>query len=437
MNGRDSQPTSSHSRVRSTPEGTPPGQGVPVLNGDTPEGAVQRELDATLELLRDVVSSVHWPRALFLTGSAVTGEWAATRGSDGWRFFSDLDLGVVADTRVPDAERVLRDTIRERVRLLSADRDWSGPPEVNIAFFTEEELRSQAPKPGTLEMINQAKVVWGDRDVRLSFPPITAEDLTWEESIRLLGNRVLELLAHPPGEHPELIDYFRLAKLFCDLPTALLVPEGAYVSGYRKRADRLPALLGDRALPPKLHRSRNALIEAVEFWTEFRFEPSVEKLQARYAAEPLGEEGRALHGGVWTEARRLLEACLEALMPHRLLDADGRPEPSALGRSSGWGSLRSRVREWRWLANYADGATLHVWKRGVGVAFRLSPVEITYLTAFILFLRSVDGPPPVYIDPDLVRSLERWYPLPHDDWTSGESVREGVVRLWRYWLPRI
>ena len=211
----------------------------------------------------------------------------------------------------------------------------------------------------------------------------------------------------------------------------------AVESGYRERSRRLPALLNDRSLSPKLHRLRGRLLESVEFWTDFRIAPDVETLRGRYATEPLGEGGRALYGGIWCEARLLLEACLEALLPHRLLDRTGRPCPEGLSRTSGWGSWRQRIREWRWLGDYEADDRLHVWRRGFGVAFRLSPVEITYLIGFILFVRTVDGPPPCYLDDDLVQSLERWYPLPHAPWTTGEEVREDLIRLWRYWLPRI
>jgi hypothetical protein len=400
-------------------------------------GPVKEELDAALEVMTRVVQDAPWVGSLFLTGSAVTGEWAAQHSESGWCFFSDIDVGIVCDERELGREQALRQAIVNALDAFGQSRDWQAAPQVNIAFFTRPELRTQAPKPGTLEMINQAMVLVGDRSIRDHFPPLTVEDLTWEQSVRLLGNRVLELLSHPPGEEIQLLDYFRLAKFFCDVPTALLIPEAAYVSGYRQRANRLPSLLNDRALPPKLHRRKGALIESVEFWTEFRYNPNAEVLRERHHTEPLGEEGRALHSGLWCEARLTLEACLESLLPHRLLSADGRPEPSALGRTSGWGTLRERMREWRWLASYSGEAAPQVWRRGARVAFRLSPVEITYLIGFILFLRGVDGPPPCYLDDDLVRSLERWYPLPHERWETGEDVRNGLIRLWRYWLPRI
>lgn len=394
------------------------------------------ELDAMVGLLKEAVTEWGRARSLFITGSAVTGEWSVWRDPHGLRFLSDVDIGVVCDARGRDPEQQLRGWVRDRVVHLARDRGWSDPPDLNIGFFTPDELRSQAPKPGTLEMINQAMIVWGDRSVREHFPNLTAEDLTWEESIRLLGNRVMEVLAHPPGEAIEVVDYYRLSKLYCDMATALLIPEGAYVSGYRKRAERLPALLNERPLPPGLARHKNALIEAVEFWTGFRERPEIEVLSRRYSAEPLGEEGRALFGGVWCEARQLLGVCLEHLLPHRLLDGRGRPVPASLGRTSGWGSLRQRVREWKWLARYGP-SPITVWRRGLRIAFRLSPVEITYLTGFMLFQRAVDGPPPIYLDRDLVAAMERWYPLPHGEWTSGEDVRHGLLELWRYWLPRI
>jgi hypothetical protein len=234
-----------------------------------------------------------------------------------------------------------------------------------------------------------------------------------------------------------LEDFYRVSKLYCDFATALLVPDGAYVSGYANRARQLREVYAERSLPPKLSRRLDVILDDIDYRTRFRTQPSMELLIERYPAAAEHDEVRAVLGGVWCEARRSLEACLEALLPHRLLNADGRPSPSSMSRSSGWGSLRHRVREWRWLANRDPEDAASIWRRGFGLAFRLSPVEITYLIGFVLFLRNVDGLPPCYLDDDLVDSLERWYPLPHQEWTTGEGIREDVVRLWRYWLPRI
>lgn len=398
---------------------------------------IRRELDAVVHTLQQVMTSHKAARSAFLTGSAVTGEWAAVELSDGWYIFSDLDIGVIADPRDPALEKAIRADMRGAIDRLATERHWLRAPGANVGFFTFRELAYQAAKPGTLEMINQATVLWGDRSIRDHFPPLGVEDLTWEEAIRILGNRVLELLERPGSDEIRPLDYYRLAKLYCDFATAMLIPEGGYVTGSRQRAQRLPAMLSDRPLPPKLERSRDRLIESVEFWTAFRSSPRMELLRERYGMEPVGEEGRALYGGIWCEARRLLEACLEALLPHRLLDTNGRPDPAAIARSSGWGSWRHRVREWRWLSQYDGVPTARTLARGARLAFRLSPVEITYLMAFILFGRSVDGPPPLYLDDELIAALSRWYPLPHRRWTTGEETRVGVVELWRYWLPRI
>lgn len=398
---------------------------------------LREELDAIVETLQAVMARHPSAVSAFLTGSAVTGEWAAVLLPDGWYIFSDLDIGVVADPRDPALERGIRADMRAAIDALAEERRWVRAPGANVGFFTLRELAYQTAKPGTLEMINQATVLWGDRSIRSHFPPMGVEDLTWEEAIRILGNRVLELLERPGRDEIRPLDYYRLAKLYCDFATALLIPEGGYVTGSRERAKRLPALLNDRPLSPKLERYRDRLIESVQFWTDFRGAPRLELLRERYGMEPAGEEGRALYGGIWCEARRLLEACLEALLPHRLLDAQGRPDPTAVARSSGWGSWRRRLREWRWLSQFEDVPRVGTLWRGTKLAYRLSPVEITYLIAFILFVRSVDGPPPLYLDDELVDALSSWYPLPHAPWSTGEEARNGVIRLWRYWLPRI
>jgi len=397
---------------------------------------LREELEAALDVLREVAGGLP-ARSVFVTGSAATGEWAGLRLEDGWHFLSDVDVGVVWEPRSLDAENRVREKVVAALRKRSEERDWAHPPTMNIGFFTVSELSAQAPKPGTLEMINRATVVVGDRSIREHFPPLTVDDLTWEEAVRLLGNRVLELLKYTPSDPIRPADYYRLGKMFCDLATALLIPEGGYVAGYTQRAARLPAMLNERPLSPKLRRLRGRLIESVEFWTRFRTAPDMELLEDRYGQDPLGEHAPALINGIWCEARSLMEACLEALLPHRLMDEKGRPSPECLSRTSGWGSFRQRIREWRWLARYGDQSAWEIWRRGFRVAFRLSPVEITYLIGFILYVRSVDGPPPCYLDEDLVKSLSRWYPLPNGDWSSGEEVREGLIRLWHFWLPRI
>lgn len=402
-----------------------------------PNPATATELAAISDTLRATMNGDGVFRTLFMTGSAVTGEWAADHTPEGWVFYSDLDLGVICEHRDRETENRLRARLQTRLDELGHVRQWKSPPETKVAFFSIPELAAQAPKPGTLEMVNQGRVLWGDRAIRDHFPALTVEDLTWEEAIRLLGNRVIELMENAPEDEVTANDYYRLSKLFCDFATALLVPESAYVTGYRQRASRLPALLNDRPLPPRLSILRDRLIEAVEFWTDFRVLPDVNVLRERYRTEPTGDEGRGLYNGIWCEARILLGACLEALLPYRLLDERGRPEPAALKRASGWGSLRMRVREWRWLARYSGTSSAAVWRTALRNAVRRSPVEITYLSAFLVFMRGVDGPPPYYLDEDLHAALDEVYPIPHEPFATGEEMREGLIRLWRFWLPRI
>ena len=50
-----------------------------------------------------------------MSGSAVTGEWSARSEHDGWRFFSDLDIGVVREPKSTEYEQQLSSAERRVV----------------------------------------------------------------------------------------------------------------------------------------------------------------------------------------------------------------------------------------------------------------------------------------------------------------------------------
>ena len=127
--------------------------------------------------------------------------------------------------------------------------------------------------------------------------------------------------------------------------------------------------------------------------------------------------------GAAGEAARLahrVAAVVFIVTPLLYLMGDSRGFLGSLRESFSWGAddLRWLRLAWRY---YTQGANAE----GVPPQGKYNAGQklnaLTQIIAFILFTRSVDGPPPCYLDEELVDNLARWYPLPHESWETGEE----------------
>lgn len=174
----------------------------------------------------------HRLRGIFLGGSAALGEAVGWDQGDRRFVLSDLDLGIVTDLPVPQAERA---ALQEHVRSLP---DPNGP-EPTLGFYESRFLTSQAPTLGLVDFRSEGRVLVGEPDLLLGFAsPVPHEIPSWE-ALRLLGNRALELLRAPDpraGGRAPARAWFAAAKLGTAPWTARLVSEGRYRIGWKARA---------------------------------------------------------------------------------------------------------------------------------------------------------------------------------------------------------
>jgi hypothetical protein len=276
-------------------------------------------------------------RLVFLAGSAALGEaagWATE--PDGGLLLSDLDLGVVTRTAVPDS---IRADLAEK---LSHGSDWpAASPAVRgaaarggadrggtkaawpfaIGYYEARSLGQQAPTLGLVDFSRHGLQLWGEGEL-LSRVHAPAEDRVppWE-ALRLVGNRALELLlGSPPDQEGEsgIVFQHALAKAMTGLWTARLVLEGRYRIGWTARSRLLPHDASD-----------DPVGEGARAWSAFLQAPSADLV-------PEGAAGLPLY-------RRALAAFLDAL-PGRWTEDEELPEMAFTREPCG---VRDRAILWK------------------------------------------------------------------------------------------
>ena len=233
-------------------------------------------------------------RGIVLGGSASLGEAVGWEDPADRFVLSDLDLGVVTDLPVPDAQR---NALMEEAR---ASVDPAGP-EPTLGFYESRFLGSQAPTLGLVDLRERGRVVAGEQDLARRFAgPAPREIPTWE-ALRLLGNRALELLRAPLSEEDtrdRARAWFAAAKLGTAPWTARLVSQGRYRIGWRARV----ALLHDT----DPHEEMDPSPKPIELSHE-RMDPSDERIGLSTGRVELGrsegERGRRGDHAVIATAR--------------------------------------------------------------------------------------------------------------------------------------
>jgi hypothetical protein len=101
----------------------------------------------------------------------------------------------------------------------------------------------------TYELKHCGRVIAGDEAILQSIPDYSVDELSREDAWRLLCNRLIEVLEcveEPSGERARFSPalQYRVAKLYLDMATSLLVFVGAYAPSYRERRDAMLRLAG-------------------------------------------------------------------------------------------------------------------------------------------------------------------------------------------------
>ncbi|MGC1809669.1 MAG: hypothetical protein WA721_06975 [Candidatus Binataceae bacterium] len=205
-------------------------------------------------------------RSVVLTGSLARGEGTWIREDACVRLAGDADVFAIFDGRaaLPSAECVtqLQNLIEDRLRREGVEAH------IGLSPVRSDYLRRLQPNIFSYELTTHAKVVWGDQNILKLAPAFTAADIPLEDGVRLLMNRMIELLeavceVDPPVTNAPAVRY-RAIKLQLDMATSYLLFQRNYVPTYRGRAARLSELAAEpsNTAPIPLPRFAKTVLEA-------------------------------------------------------------------------------------------------------------------------------------------------------------------------------
>ncbi len=181
--------------------------------------------------------------SIFVSGSAARGDVAAFSGPDGVEIYSDLDLFVVV--RDP---RGLEET-RRRARRAAADVSREGEgyrifPEPDVGVFSEDDLLSQKPRPGTVEIAGSHVVLHGNHKTPIRTGRFSASAIDASEGLYLIENRLAEVSGLSDRIDKERSDgcrrylFYVLSKSCLDAVTAMLIALGRFHPSREERMKR-------------------------------------------------------------------------------------------------------------------------------------------------------------------------------------------------------
>ena len=184
-------------------------------------------------------------QAIVLTGSLARDEATFARTARKYKVLGDAEFMVVLKKgqTLPKAAslRALREQMEEDLRRQGI------LCKVDLSAVSPDYFRRLAPHILSYELKHCGRVIWGDEDVLRSIPEISATDLSREDAVRLLCNRLVELLECAPeifnGRNSISVKlHYKLVKLYLDMAASLLVFLRCYAPTYRERAQILTRL---------------------------------------------------------------------------------------------------------------------------------------------------------------------------------------------------
>ena len=234
------------------------------------------------------------------------------------------------------------------------------------------------------ELRTCGRVVWGDKKALQRIPAFEAEEIPLDDAVRLLCNRMIELLelVAASGVRSKEAQYATV-KLYLDMATSFLLFAGAYRPSYRDRVAELK-LLADSMPVADAPFSLPEFAAAVERCTQLKLS-SADFSAGKCAADSERNE------------RMLLDAVRLAHLLWRwelirLLQAD--PKASDQQLLARWASsqpLTARLRGWARVARDADAATtFQPWMKWLRLALQRSPRQSVYAAGCQLFFRLPD-----------------------------------------------
>jgi hypothetical protein len=190
--------------------------------------------------------------ALVLTGSLARDEATFAPTEAGVVLRGDAEFLLLFDDRTPLPSG---DRVAALERAIEAElEEHALAAAIGLSPCHAQYLRTLPPHIFAYELRACGQVVWGDAEALSLVPAFSSSDIAREDALRILCNRLLELLwplsgQDRPGRPPSSELRYRTTKLYLDMATSFLVFAGAYVPTYRGRAESLERLARRESSP--------------------------------------------------------------------------------------------------------------------------------------------------------------------------------------------
>ena len=210
-------------------------------------------------------------RALVLTGSIARREGTWVYDDDNYNLRGDAEFIVVfADrVRLPSARFIERLAHTIELRLQAA----SVHAHIGLSPVDPGYLRKLQPHIFAYELVQHGRVVWGERHIFELAPRFSPADIPLDDGLRLLMNRMIELLevlctsrSTPAEDKCCAAVNYRAMKLWLDMATSFLLFHRRYKSTYRSRAESLAQMASECAA------GDNTSVDSPIQWTILRNE---------------------------------------------------------------------------------------------------------------------------------------------------------------------
>ena len=373
--------------------------------------------------------------SLLLTGGMTRGEGSCELVDSKSVVYSDYDLLVVLkkEEYAPEARRIFGKFAREVTDTLRGEEFCS---HVDFGPVTLGNLERMRPCMFNVELAEHGKVVWGDSAVLSHVERPSAVQIPLDDALVLLFNRIVsqlimgDSLRNPHGPDFKFAFYHN-GKIFLDIVSCVLVLEHNYRPTY---AERLSALIqSSDGLASRLR----GLLEEAPFWTDYKLDPSTEKVCEKYSFEDTTTSSSVVALRIWHLLIPRMEETFHLCM-EEAFEVKDTSLHSALGAYLRRKGIYQRLREYRSFLQSAGPAIRKCAIRRPPFFGRGAPLDGTYAAAATLFF-SVDrlgGDSVVLKDKECIRQAARFLPmtitLPCGAEDSWEKLREKTAEVWRF-----
>jgi hypothetical protein len=316
--------------------------------------------------------------AIILTGSMARDEASFEDDSERIVVRGDAEFLLVftKTVRVPSAQVIEQQVKVAESRLIERNiRCKICLSPVSTAF-----LEGIVPHIFGYELRCCGRVVWGDRDALARVPAFDAKEIPLDDAVRLLCNRIVELLELVALSGPESMQaQYATVKLYLDMATSFLVFAGGYRPTYRDRLEEIKDLA--KVTSADAPFSLPEFAQSVEFSTQVKLS-SCDQSPSAFTTDSETSEH------FLTDAIQFAHLLLRWELQRLLKLGAGISDEDLLARWADSQPWSFRLRGWaRVFRDTTTTTTRNNWTRWLGLARHTSPRQGVYSAACLLFFR--------------------------------------------------